>query len=218
MPDLKPGNHLKLSVRDTGHGVAPSVLERIFDPYFTTKAPGEGTGLGLAVVQGIVKSQGGCVTVCSEVGGGTVFHVFLPRIVGLDMREEQAVETPSRGDEHILLIDDEATLAEFGKESLEALGYSVVAKTSSIEAWEVFQAQPQEFDLVITDQTMPGLTGMALAQQLLEIRPDIPIILCTGYSEQVTKNRAREMGIREFMMKPLIMRDLARTIRKALDG
>jgi len=218
MPDLKPGPHVKLSIRDNGHGIPPAVLERIFAPYFTTKAPGEGTGLGLAVVQGIVKSQGGGVSVYSEVGKGTLFQVFLPRIVGMDRLEAPVVEEPPRGDEGILFIDDDATLAEFGKESLEALGYRVVAKTSSVEALEVFRAQPEQFALVITDQTMPDMTGMVLARRLLEICPGLPIILCTGYSEQVTQTRAQEMGICEFLMKPVVMRDLARAIRKVLDG
>jgi two-component system, cell cycle sensor histidine kinase and response regulator CckA len=217
MPDLKPGPYLKLSVRDTGCGIDPSVMERIFDPYFTTKAPGEGTGLGLAVVQGIIKSQGGCVTVSSEAGKGTVFHVFLPRIAGLAKHKEQAVEPPARGKEHILFVDDEVTLAELGKEALEALGYSVVAKTSSLEALALFRDQPKKFDLVITDQTMPEMTGLALAKKLLEIRPDIPIVLCTGYSQQVAKERTRETGIREFLMKPLMLRDLARVVRRLLD-
>ncbi len=217
MPDLKPGPHVRLSVRDTGHGIPAAVLERVFDPYFTTKAPGEGTGLGLAVVQGIVKSQSGSVSVYSEVGRGTVFHVFLPRMIGMERIEEPVAEEPPRGDEGILLIDDDPTLAELGKESLEALGYHVVAKTSSVEALEIFRAQPERFALVITDQTMPDMTGTALAVKLMEIRPGIPIILCTGYSEQVTKNRAQEMGICEFMMKPLVVGDLARTIRKVLD-
>jgi PAS domain S-box-containing protein len=217
-PDLKPGHYLRLSVSDTGHGVDPSLMERIFDPYFTTKAPGEGTGMGLAVVQGIVKSQGGQVTVYSEVGKGSVFHVFLPRIADRDKREEDTIEPTQHGSERILLIDDEATLANLGKELLESLGYRVVAKTSSVEALQVFCAQPERFDLVITDQTMPDMTGMTLAQKVLQVRPDIPIILCTGYSEQVTKDRAREIGIREFLMKPLIIKDLARTMRRLLDG
>jgi two-component system, cell cycle sensor histidine kinase and response regulator CckA len=217
-PDLKPGPYVRLSVSDTGHGVDPSLLERIFDPYFTTKAPGEGTGMGLAVVQGIVKSQGGHVTVYSEVGKGSVFHVFLPRIADQYKHEEGAIKPPPQGTEHILFIDDEPTLASLGKELLESLGYSVLALTSSIEGLKVFQAEPERFDLIITDQTMPDMTGITLAQKVLQIRPDMPIILCTGYSEQVTKDRARETGIREFLMKPLIMRNLAMTIRRLLDG
>ncbi|HBD06687.1 MAG TPA: hybrid sensor histidine kinase/response regulator, partial [Syntrophobacteraceae bacterium] len=217
MPDLKPGPCVKLSVRDTGHGVDSSVIERIFDPYFTTKAPGEGTGLGLAVVQGIIKSQGGCVTVSSELGKGTVFHVFLPAITSPTKHEEQAVEPPGRGKERILFVDDEAILAELGKEALESLGYSVVAMTSSMEALAAFHDHPEKFDLVITDQTMPDMTGLVLAQKLLKIRPDIPIILCTGYSQQVTKEHTSETGIREFLMKPLILRDLARVVRRLLD-
>ncbi|MCE5275848.1 MAG: response regulator, partial [Deltaproteobacteria bacterium] len=217
MPDLKPGRYVGLSVRDTGHGMEPPVLESIFDPYFTTKAPGEGTGLGLSVVQGIVKSQGGHVTVSSEVGKGSLFHVFFPRIADLEKQAEDAVESPPGGNERILLIDDEATLVDVVKESLEALGYSAVAKTSSVEALELFHAHPQQFDLVITDQTMPVMTGMVLARKLLEIRPDIPIILCTGYSEYISEEQSKSMGIREFIMKPYGTKDMAKTIRRVLD-
>jgi PAS domain S-box-containing protein len=217
-PDLKPGPHLRLSVSDTGHGVDSSLLERIFDPYFTTKAPGEGTGMGLAVVQGIIRNQGGHIAVRSEVGKGSVFHVFLPKIADRAKKEKDVIEPPPQGNEHILFIDDEAILANLGKDLLESLGYSVVAITNSNEGLELFLADPKRFDLIITDQTMPEMTGMTLAQKMLQIRPDIPIILCTGYSEQVTRDGAREIGIREFLMKPLIMRDLARTIRMLLDG
>lgn len=217
MPDLKPGRYARLSVRDTGHGMEPSVLENIFDPYFTTKAPGEGTGLGLAVVHGIVKSQGGHITVSSEAGKGSLFQVYFPGIAGSEKQEDDAVECPPGGRERLLLIDDETTLVEVVKESLEALGYSVVAETSSVQALELFRANPRRFDLVITDQTMPGMTGMVLARELLELCPDIPIILCTGYSEQVTRDRAREIGVGEFLMKPLIVRDLAKAIRRLLD-
>jgi PAS domain S-box-containing protein len=217
-PDLKPGPHLRLSVSDTGHGVDPSLLERIFDPYFTTKAPGEGTGMGLAVVQGIIRGQGGHIAVHSEVEKGSVFQVFLPKIADRDNQEEDSIESPPEGVERILFIDDEAALANLAKELLESLGYSVAAMTDSTEGLELFLADPKRFDLIITDHTMPGMTGMALAQKMLQIRPDIPIILCTGYSEEITRDRAREIGIREFLMKPLMMGDLARTIRMLLDG
>jgi CheY-like chemotaxis protein len=198
--------------------VDPSLLERIFDPYFTTKAPGEGTGMGLAVVQGIIRGQGGHIAVHSEVEKGSVFQVFLPKIADRDNQEEDSIESPPEGVERILFIDDEAALANLAKELLESLGYSVAAMTDSTEGLELFLADPKRFDLIITDHTMPGMTGMALAQKMLQIRPDIPIILCTGYSEEITRDRAREIGIREFLMKPLMMGDLARTIRMLLDG
>jgi PAS domain S-box-containing protein len=217
-PDLQPGPHLRLSVSDTGHGIDPSILERIFDPYFTTKAPGEGTGMGLAVVQGIIRNQGGHIAIRSEVDKGSTFHVFLRKIADRDRQEEDAVEPSPRGSEHILFIDDEAILANLGKDLLEALGYHVVAITNSNEALKLFLTDPRRFDLIITDHTMPEMTGMALAQKMLQVRPDVPIILCTGYSEQVTRDQTREIGIREFLMKPLIMRDLAKTIRMLLDG
>lgn len=217
-PDLHPGPYLKMSVRDTGHGMTPEIINRIFDPYFTTKEKGEGTGLGLAVVYGIVKSHDGAITVSSEPGKGSIFDVYLP-IIGEGMTTEIDTEQPlSTGHESILFIDDEQILVDIGKQILEHLGYNVIAKTSSIEALELFQAKPDQFDLVITDMTMPHITGERLAQELMRIRPDIPIILCTGFSKEITAERAKEMGIREFVMKPLVIRDLAKTVRKVLDG
>ncbi len=219
-PDIRPGPYLKLTVSDTGHGVAPEMLERIFDPYFTTKEKGEGTGLGLSVVHGIVKDHRGTITVESELGEGTAVHIFLPR---MEHAKEAAVETEESrlggtptGHERILFIDDEQALVDIGKQLLELLGYEVTTRTSSIEALELFQAQPNKFDLVITDMTMPNMTGEKLAKELMIIRRDIPIILCTGFSEQITEKEAKEIGIREFVMKPLVMRDLAKSIRKVL--
>ena len=217
--DIRPGSYLKLTVSDTGHGMTPEVRERIFDPYFTTKEKGEGTGLGLSVVHGIVKDHRGDITVESELGKGTTVYILLPRI---DHAKEAAVEPESRlgripnGHEHILFIDDEQALVDLGKQMLELLGYEVITRTSSIEALELFQAQPNKFDLVITDMTMPNMTGEKLAKELMRIRPNIPIILCTGFSEQITEKESKEIGIREFAMKPLVMRDLAKSIRKVL--
>jgi CheY-like chemotaxis protein len=216
-PDLKPGPHVRLTVSDTGHGLDPAVMERIFDPYFTTKDKGVGTGLGLAVVHGIVKSHGGTITVYSEVGKGTTFHVLFPRIESVDAEETEVLEPLPKGDERILFVDDEEALVKIGQQMLERLAYEVVPRTSSIEALEAFRAQPDKFDLVITDQTMPNMTGEMLAKELMGIRPDIPIILCTGYSELISKERAKAMGIREYVMKPLVIRELATTIRKVLD-
>jgi PAS domain S-box-containing protein len=214
---LRPGPYLQLSVRDTGHGILPQILERIFDPFFTTKSPSEGTGLGLAVVHGIVASHGGAITVTSTPGQGTTFQIYLPR---LDMTAESEMapeEAVPRGQECILLVEDEAALARLGQQMLERLGYQVVTRTSSIEALEAFRATPQRFDLVVTDQTMPNLTGDALARELRRIRPDIPIILCTGFSHLMTAEKARALGIDAFLMKPLVARDLSLAIRQVLE-
>lgn len=217
-PDLLPGSYLRLSVSDTGCGIDPQIIDRIFEPYFTTKGLAEGTGMGLAVVHGIVKSHGGMITVQSELGKGTTCHVFLPRIESEITPEAEASGPLPTGNERILFLDDEAATVDMVMQILERLGYEVTATTSSIEALEVFQAQPNKFDLVITDQTMPNMTGEELSKELMRIRPDIPIILCTGYSELITEDKAKSMGIREFVMKPLVARELAETVRKVLDG
>jgi PAS domain S-box-containing protein len=216
IPGLKTGSYLKLSVSDSGEGIRPEARQKIFNPYFTTKEKGKGTGLGLAVVQGIVKSNNGAVTVESEVGKGAAFHVYLPTIKR-KLAADGEISTPlPMGCEHILLIDDEHPLVEIGRQMLERLGYSVAARTSSIEALELFKADPHRFDLVITDIVMPNLTGDKLAKKIIDIRNDIPVVLCTGYSEKFTHRNASEMGIHSFLMKPLVMRDLANTVRQAL--
>jgi PAS domain S-box-containing protein len=216
IPGLKTGSYLKLSVKDSGEGISPGLQQQIFNPYFTTKKKGEGTGLGLAVVQGIVKSNNGAVTVESEMGKGAAFHVYLPTI-NRKLTPEDEISTPlPMGCEHILLVDDEQPLVEIGKQMLERLGYNVAARTSSIEALELFKVDPNRFDLVITDIVMPNLTGDKLAKKILSIRNDIPVVLCTGYSEKFTRRNASEMGIQSFLMKPLVMRDLADTVRQAL--
>jgi len=215
--DMYTGPYLKLTVSDTGHGMPPEVLNRIFDPYFTTKEKGEGTGLGLAVVHGIVKNYGGTVRVQSEVGKGTAFDVYFPEIEeAAQVQEVVEIEPLPMGRERILFVDDEHPLVEIGVDLLEHLGYEVVGRTSSIEALKLFRAQPDRFNLVITDMTMPNMTGEKLAQELLKIRQDIPIILCTGFSERISDEKAKAIGIREFAMKPLIAPELAKTIRKVL--
>jgi len=212
-------SYVRLTVRDTGHGMTPEVLKRIFDPYFTTKEVGRGTGLGLAVVHGIVKSHGGLIAVSSEEGKGTAVEVFLPRVQ--DSRKAQEAGKPDLlplgGRERILLVDDEATIVEIGKGVLEHLGYRVETRTRSHEALALFRERSQDFDLVITDMTMPQMTGDELAREVLKIRPDMPVVLCTGYSEKISEEKAKEMGIREFAMKPLVISDFARTVRRALD-
>ena len=217
--DLHPGSYLKLIVEDTGHGIDSNIMEKIFDPYFTTKGVGEGTGMGLSVVHGIVKDHGGDIRVYSEHGKGTAFHVYLPVIeTGTVEREIISAEPVSTGTERILFIDDEEQIVQMVQQILESLGYHVTPRTSSVEALEAFRARPDEFDLVITDMTMPNMTGAELAPKLLEIRSDIPIILCTGFSELMDKNKANAIGIREYVMKPIIRDKLAITIRKVLDG
>jgi PAS domain S-box-containing protein len=218
-PDMAPGEYLVLSVSDTGEGMDDSVMKRIFDPFFTTKEKGQGTGLGLAVVYGIVKSHKGGIRVSSRPGQGSVFSVYLP---ATSTREEVESETVSwdtlpTGTERILFVDDEEPLVELGRGVLRRLGYTVVAKRSGREALETFR-EDGAFDLVITDQTMPEMTGVMLAAELLKLRPDLPVILCTGYSESVSRETAQEVGIRGFLMKPLSKRDLAGAVRRALEG
>ena len=217
-PDLSPGPYLRLTVRDSGHGMDKSLMERIFDPYFTTKEKGKGTGLGLAVVLGIAKNHGGTVTVHSEPEKGTTFEVYLPRIEPSETDQAPATEPLPKGTESVLFVDDEEALLDMGKQMLERLGYKVFIEKNSIRALEIFRAHPDKFDLVITDLTMPDLTGTKLASELLAIRADIPIVLCTGFSTLITEEKAKAIGVREFVMKPLVMRDLATTIRNALDG
>ena len=217
-PDLSPGPYLRLTISDTGHGMDRIVMERIFDPYFTTKGLGEGTGLGLAVVHGIVRSHGGDITVYSEPGKGTTFHVYLPRIdAGAIAPETVSTEPAPKGKERILLVDDEEQIVLMVRQMLEGLGYTVTARTSSVEALEAFRAKPEKFDLAITDQTMPNMTGAELAQKLMGIRADIPIILCTGFSEVITEDKSKGIGIREYVMKPVLRSEMAKTIRRVLD-
>jgi len=217
-PDLGTGKYIRLTVSDTGHGIDKDVMERIFEPYFTTKEKGRGTGLGLSVVHGIVKSHGGAITVYSEPGKGSTFHVYIPAIQREVVEEKDEIEPLPTGHERILFIDDEPGLVEIGKQMLEYLGYEVTTRTSSIEALELFRTKPDQFDLVITDMTMPQMMGDRLAQELMQIRPDIPIILCTGFSKRITEEKAKGIGIKAFAMKPLVMRDLANTVREVLEG
>ncbi len=216
--ELHTGPHVRLTVTDTGCGMDPETLEHIFDPYFTTKEVGEGTGLGLSVVHGIVRTHDGTITVESKPGKGTTFHVYFP-VIEKDEKIQEEDEGPlPTGSEHILFIDDEPVLVDLAKQMLEHLGYEVTTKSGSLEALELFREQPNRFDLVITDTTMPHMTGDRLAEEFMKIRADIPIILCTGYSKRISKEKAKEMGIKAFVMKPLVMRTLAVTMRKALDG
>lgn len=215
-PGLKQGSYVMLTVSDTGHGMNATVMERIFDPYFTTKKTGEGTGMGLAVTMGIVQNHGGAINVSSAPGQGTSFQVFLPRSVSDGKLAEETREELHTGNGQILFVDDEKALTILGQKMLEALGYKVTAITSSLDALDIFRSRPDEFDLVITDMTMPGLTGRELAREIVSIRPDIPVIMCSGFTEFVNPDEAREAGIREFLMKPYVIGRLAKTIRKVL--
>ena len=215
---MKMGQNLELTVQDDGHGMEPQVLERIFEPYYTTKEQGKGTGLGLSVIHGIIKNHGGDITVRSQPGEGATFTVYLPVID--DIAEEiVSVETDreTAGCERILLIDDEEQIIDIEQQILERLGYQVTPKTDSEEALAEFTAQPDLYDLVITDMTMPKITGDLLAQKLMDIKPDIPVILCTGFNETITEEKALALGIDKFVMKPIIKDDLADAIRSVLD-
>ncbi len=214
---VSPGSYIRLTVSDTGHGMEPAVLERIFEPYFTTKEPGKGSGLGLAVVHGIIQSLDGAITVDSDPHQGTAFHVYLPSVEAELVQEIGKAASPTPGKERLLVVDDEITIIEFLKTALERFGYRVTATTSSIEALKTFQKDPNAFDLIITDQTIPSLTGTEFAQKALGIRADIPIILCTGYSTAISEEKALKLGIRAFIMKPLSVEELTSTVRRVLD-
>lgn len=215
--DVQAGYYVKLSVCDTGKGIHPELLNKIFDPYFTTKRSGKGTGLGLAVTHGIVENHGGMIRVESKEGKGTSFHVYLPRLLGVKaLTETQAQHPLPVGSESVLFIDDEENLVDSGRQILEYLGYNVTAGTSSIEALALFKKYPDRFDIVITDMTMPDMTGDRLAREMIKIRADIPVILCTGFSEKITEKEVQKIGIKKLAMKPLLMSDLAMSIRQAL--
>jgi len=215
-PELDPGRYVKLSVKDTGQGIPIEMQKRIFDPYFTTKEKGVGTGLGLAVVHGIVKKSNGTIRVDSEPTKGAKFHIYLPEIeLAANAPVVQALQ-PKCGSGKILFVDDEKMLADIGERILKRLGYEACSRTSPMEALELFKSKPNYFDLVISDQTMPGMTGEALAKELMKIKPGIPVILCTGYSQLINQQRAFENGISALVMKPILINELADAIRKAL--
>jgi nitrogen-specific signal transduction histidine kinase len=218
-PDLKPGPYAKLVVKDTGKGISPAIMDQIFNPFFTTKSVGEGTGLGLSVVYGIVKSYNGAITVQSELGKGATFNVYLPLTETAMPKDDKSVSSPiPKGSEHLLLVDDEEPVIKPVKKMLESLGYDVTCCMSSVEALDLFLKEPNRFDLVITDMTMPKMTGVKLARKMMDVRPDIPIILCTGYSGMITVEQAKMLGLRAFIMKPILKEELAVVIRDVLDG
>ncbi len=218
-PDLKPGSYVRLTVADSGCGMSRETLERVFEPFFTTRSQGEGSGLGLSVVHGIVKSYGGAVTAYSELGKGSTFSVYLPCL-----QEEGSVrETPpapkvEAGSERILLVDDDPAQLKGLARMLERFGYKVTARTSGRTASTTFKKDPRAFDLIITDQTMPRMSGIELARSLVKVRPDIPVILCTGFSEKVNGENVGRDGIRSFIMKPFTAQEISELVRKVLDG
>ncbi len=214
---LRPGGYVEIRVSDTGVGIGPEAMGRIFDPYFTTKGPGEGSGMGLAIAHGIVESYGGKIKVQSRLGKGTTFTLYLPVTRKRTALGSHASEALPSGTERILFVDDEDYIVKLGSQILERLGYAVTTRTSSLEALELFRAKPDAFDLVITDMSMPNMTGDQLSSELLKMRPHIPIILCTGYSQKISEEAALEIGIRAFAYKPMVKAELAKTVRRVLD-
>jgi CheY-like chemotaxis protein len=217
-PDIAPGTYVKFSVEDTGRGIPPELINRVFEPFFTTKQQGEGSGLGLSVVHGIIRSHRGAVTVASEPGKGATFTIYLPRYKAPLTDESEDEGLVATGTERILFIDDEPQLAEMGGEMLRGLGYDVTRKTNPREALALFRLNPSNFDLVVTDQTMPEISGLELANELLTTRPDLPIVLCTGFSHQVDATSAQGAGVRAFVHKPLTKSEIGRVIRRVLDA
>ncbi|MBN2040351.1 MAG: Cache 3/Cache 2 fusion domain-containing protein [Spirochaetes bacterium] len=217
--DIMPGSYFKLSVRDTGKGIPPEIIDKIFEPYFTTKKTGQGTGLGLSVIHGIIKSHNGTIKVSSNMDEGTVFTIFLPRIKSEDKNSIiEAEYSLEKGSGRILYVDDEPIITKMGAEILGSLGYSVVTMTSSTEALEIFRSDPDGFDLVIIDMTMPGLTGAKFAEELISIRSNVRIILCSGYNEHISEEKAKEIGIKEFILKPITLSKLSGTVKKVLNN
>ncbi|MCK5836899.1 MAG: response regulator [Desulfobacula sp.] len=217
-PDIKPGLYACLTVADPGRGMDKNLIKKIFDPFFTTKEPGKGTGMGLSVVHGIVKNMGGAIRVDSEPGKGTEFNIYLPVVT---MASENgplpSKRTIQRGTERILLVDDDKDIIAMEKRVLAKAGYIVTSHTSSIEALKTFRAHPDKFDMVITDMAMPNLPGNKLSIELINIRSDIPILMYTGFSETMSEEKAVSLGIKGFLLKPIVMTDLFQKIREILD-
>jgi two-component system cell cycle sensor histidine kinase/response regulator CckA len=216
--NLKPGQYAKLMVSDNGIGMDTKILDRVFEPYFTTKKIGEGTGIGMAVVHGIVEKHGGAIAVDSKPGRGTTFTIFLPAHEGLFERETEEQNSLPIGDEHILYVDDEPSIATLGKRLLESLGYTAESTTDPEKALNMVRNDPNKFDLLITDMAMPNMTGDQLVIETLKIRQDMPTIICTGYSAKISEKEAADIGVRSYIMKPIRKSELAKTVRKVLDG
>ena len=216
-PKLNPGEHLKIRLSDTGPGINPDIIDRVFDPYFTTKGVGKGSGMGLSVVHGIIKNHNGAITVDSKPGKGTTFNILFPKATEKSKMENESTKEPLCGNETILFVDDEISIVKMIKRMLERLGYKVKTKTNPVEALDLFKSKPDHFDLVITDMTMPQMTGVKLYEKLMGIRPDIPVIICTGHSSMIDEEKAKLLKIAAYVMKPITMTEISQTIRKVLD-
>jgi CheY-like chemotaxis protein len=216
-PSLHPGQYVLIEISDTGVGIPPEDKSKIFDPFFTTKDMGKGTGLGLSTVQNIIQVHGGTITVESEIGAGSTFRIYLPSIEHGEHEQTTKDSIIPTGNEHILVVDDEEQVIRMQKRLLEPLGYKVTSMTSSLEALLAFRDSPNRFDIVVTDQTMPELTGTKLVGELLRIRPDLPIILTSGYANSVTETQIEELGIEAFLPKPISKYDMGTTLRRLLD-
>ena len=202
---------LRLSITDTGHGINPKLLPRIFEPFFTTKSQAEGTGMGLAVVHGIVKRYGGSISVESKINVGSTFYIYLPQLPAtkaLRPRKEKNIAEPFGNNLRVLYVDDEVAIAQVAEESLRLMGFEAISKSNSEEALKMFESNPNDFDAIITNQTMPGITGLELAKRALQIRPSMPIFLCSGYNEKVTAKTAKNLGITDYLTKPLNFKEL----------
>ena len=215
---LSPGPYVRLRTRDTGEGVEPKIMDRIFDPYYTTKEVGKGTGMGLSVIHGIVKRHGGGIRVESKPGKGTLFEIYFPALEKTEEEEKEPEEEIKGGSERILFVDDEEPMVNLYRRHLERLGYDVKSTTKPVEALEWFKADPDQFDVIITDMTMPRMTGDRLAAEVLKIRPNMPVIICTGYSERMSAKKAEALGVRKYIEKPIDLRNLASSLREVLDG
>lgn len=218
IPGLPAGNYIRLKVSDTGAGISSEIRDRIYDPYFTTKEVGKGTGMGLSIVHGIVKSHGGSISVESAPGKGTTFRIFFPAFKGEAKTESETKAKPPTGNEKILFIDDEKSATDMVGMMLSRLGYDAEISVNPVSALEIFRSDPDSFDLIITDMTMPQMTGDQLAQDILAIRPDVPVIICTGFSERMSEQISRDVGIRKYIQKPFNMHEIAVAIREVLDG
>jgi len=216
-PDLSPGTYVNLIVSDTGCGIDEVTMERIFEPFFTTKKPGEGTGMGLSVVHGIVKSYGGTITVISEEHKGTTFSIILPKLASGTIAEPLVFKPLPRGHGNILFVDDEEELAILEKENLEELGYNVTAVTGSVEALKLYRENPGHFDLIITDHTMPFITGLELIEEIRKTSPSMPFILTTGFGDLISDEKASEIGIKKLIKKPFKLYELAEVISSILN-
>ncbi|MCK5163775.1 MAG: response regulator, partial [Desulfobacula sp.] len=216
-PGLTAGDYVKITISDTGPGIEPEVIDRIFDPYFTTKEIGKGSGMGLAVVQGIINNHNGTITVDSQPGKGTSFSILFPIIDEKPEAETTITDDLPCGIETILFVDDEESIADVTGQILEQLGYTVQTQTSPQDALKLFQSKPSDFDLVITDMTMPQMNGIKLSEKLMGSRSDIPVIICTGHSSLIDEEKAGQIGIAAYVTKPVSMSKIAKTIRKILD-